>query len=230
MTLLCQPETHSLHFSLEHLCVFYDCHHSSTARRGVLIESLMRYYLFIFHKHLPLHSSSPSNSALWRLRLWHCQSVGVTPQKAGKVRCRDEERVLLSHISRCITWNSGPVWVAEAATHTTLPFPILQGQLSFIPGDARVGSCIVTLNLLILPHWLVGIPPPKDIPHELIGAKQCLRPSLKDYLKHLRSHTQTIHTPPVLYSLLFPCATRIKSPLKLHLLIHKSYQSNLMTN
>lgn len=65
MTWLCQLKTHSLHFSLEHLCVFYDCHHSSTARQGVLIESLMRYYLFIFHKHLPLHSSFPSNSVLW---------------------------------------------------------------------------------------------------------------------------------------------------------------------
>lgn len=63
MTPRCQLETHSLHFSLEHL--FYDCRHSSTARQGVLIESLMRNYLFIFHKHLPLHSSFPSNSPLW---------------------------------------------------------------------------------------------------------------------------------------------------------------------
>lgn len=44
---------------------FYDCHNSSAARQKVVIESLMRNYLFIFHKHLPMHSSFPSNSLLW---------------------------------------------------------------------------------------------------------------------------------------------------------------------
>lgn len=73
-------------------------------------------------------------------------------------------------------------------------------------------------NLLILPHGLVGIPPPKDIPHELIGAKQCLRPSLKAYLQHLRSHTDNVS-----YYLLFPWTMRIKFPLKLlHQYIHTS--------
>lgn len=41
-------------------CFFYECHHSPTVRQRAVIESLTRYYLFIFHKHLPLHSSSPS--------------------------------------------------------------------------------------------------------------------------------------------------------------------------
>lgn len=78
--------------------------------------------------------------------------------------------------------------------HTALRFPILQGQLSFESSDACVGSCIVSPEPFD-PHWLVGIPPPKDIPHELIGAKQCLRPSLKDYLKHPLKLPP--HTPPV---------------------------------
>lgn len=61
-SMLCQ---HKPHFPLNSLSLFYDCHHSSSARQGVLIESLTRYYLFIFHKHLPLHSSFPSSSVLW---------------------------------------------------------------------------------------------------------------------------------------------------------------------
>lgn len=92
--------------------------HSFTTRQGVLIEPLMRNYLFIFYKHLPLAFLFPLQFSSLGLRLWHCQSVGVIPQKAGKVRCWDEEW-LLSHISQCITWNAGPAWAAEAATHTT---------------------------------------------------------------------------------------------------------------
>lgn len=61
-SMLCQ---HKPHFPLNSLSLFYDCHHSSSARQGVLIESLTRHYLFIFHKHLPLHSSFPSSSFLW---------------------------------------------------------------------------------------------------------------------------------------------------------------------
>lgn len=95
---------------------------------------------WISHEVLSLHfSQTPASAFLFSLQfcslglqLWHCQSVGVIPQKAGKVRCRDEER-LLSHISWCITWNAGPVWVAQAATHThtTPPFPILHGAAAF---------------------------------------------------------------------------------------------------
>lgn len=62
LTLLCQLKT----FPPSNIVVFFhDCHHSSTVRQGVLIVSLMRYYLSIFHKHLPLHSSFPSNFVLW---------------------------------------------------------------------------------------------------------------------------------------------------------------------
>lgn len=159
IVLQCQPKTHSVHFRLEHLCLFYYCHHSSTARRGVLIESLMRYYLFIFHKHLPLHSSFPSNSVSLGLRLWHCQSVGVIPQKAGKEsEVQGWGAVVISHLMvhymecwPCLSGRGGH-------THTTPRFPILQGQLSLSSSDACVGSCIVTLNLLIPPRWLMGIP------------------------------------------------------------------------
>lgn len=80
----CQLKTYSPHFSLVHLCVFYDCHHSSTARQGVLIESLMRYYLFIFHKHLPLHSSFPSNSVLWGSSFGTVKVLASFHRKLGK--------------------------------------------------------------------------------------------------------------------------------------------------
>lgn len=93
--------------------------HSFTTRQGVLTEPLMRNYLFIFYKHLPLAFLFPVQFSSLGLQLWHCQSVGVIPQKAGKARCWDEER-LLSHISRCIAWNAGPAWTAEAATHTMI--------------------------------------------------------------------------------------------------------------
>lgn len=110
------------------------------------------------------------------LRLWHCQSVGIIPQKAGKVRCRDEQR-LFSSIPLCIA-----VCAVDRAMEAVLWFLIL---LSLSPSDARVGSCIVTLNLLILSHWLVGHSSIKDIPHELIGARQCLWLSVRHSLEHL---------------------------------------------
>lgn len=194
MTLLCQLKTHSLHFSPEHLRDFYDCHHSSTARRGVLIESLTRHYLFIFHKHLPLHSSFPSNSALWGSGFGTVKVLASLHRKLGEWGAGMR--------SGCYLTSHGALhgMLVLSEWRRMLPFPILQGQLSLNPCDARVGPCIVTLNLLILPHWLMGIPPPKDIPHELTGAKQCLRPSLKDYLKHLRSHRQYTHTSGVIIS------------------------------
>lgn len=77
-------KTHSLHFPLEYLCLFYDRYHSSTAGQGVLIESLMRYYLFIFHKHLPLHSSFPANSVLWGSSFGTVKALASLHRKLGK--------------------------------------------------------------------------------------------------------------------------------------------------
>lgn len=122
---------------------------SFTTRQKALIESLMRNYLFIFYKHLLLAFRFPLQFSSLGLRLWHCQSVGVSPQKAWKLRCQDEER-LLSHISRCIMWNAGSVWVVEAATHNT-HYNTTKGQLSLSPSNALVCWCIVIRKLLILP-------------------------------------------------------------------------------
>lgn len=83
---------------------------------------------WISHEVLSLHFSlTPASAFLYSLRfcslgfqLWHCQSVGVIPQKAGKVKCRDEEW-LLSHISWCIIWNSDPLMSGGGSdTHNTM--------------------------------------------------------------------------------------------------------------
>ena len=110
---------------------------------------------WISHEELSLHfSQTPASAFLFSLqfsslglRLWHCQSVGVIPQKAGKVRCRDEER-LLSHISQCITWNAGRVWVAEAATHTHTHTQRYDFQFCR-------GSCLWALVTHVLGHALL---------------------------------------------------------------------------
>lgn len=171
ISLQCQLKTHSIHFPLEHLCLFYDCHHSSTARQGVLIESLMRYYLFIFHKHLPLHSSFPSNSVLWGSGFGTVKVLASFHRKLGKkVRCRDEER-LLSHISRCITWNADPVWVAEAVTHTQrYDFQSCRGSCLWVLVTHVLARALLpsTFWSLLMGSW--AFLTPKDIPHELIGA------------------------------------------------------------
>lgn len=115
------------------------------------IESLMRYYLFIFPQ-------TPASAFLFSLqfgslgfRLWHCQRVGVIPQKAGKVRCRDEERFVISHLTahymECWPCPSG-----GGNDTQRYDFQFCGGSCLWVP----VTPCIVTLNLLILHHWLVG--------------------------------------------------------------------------
>lgn len=187
MALLCPLETHSLHFSLEHLCVFFnDCRHSSTARQGVLIESLMRNYLFIFHKHLPLHSSSPSSSPLWGSGFGAVKVLASFHGKLGKWGAGMSSGCYLTSHGAL----HGMLVLSERRRHRHTPryrFQLCRGSCLWVL-VTHACSRIVTLNLLILPLWLVGIPPQKDIPHELTGAKQCLRASLKDYLMRLRSH------------------------------------------
>lgn len=141
----------------------------------------MRNYLFIFYKHLPLHSSLHSNSLLWSsgfgTKCWRHSTEG------WEIKAQGWEAVV---ISRHNAWNTGPVWAADVAMHTMLQF--LVGRLSLSPGDALVGSCIVTLNLLILPCCLMGIPQLKDLPNELIWNKAMSMP-FQDYLMHLRMLT-----------------------------------------
>lgn len=113
-------------------------------------------------------------------------------------------------------------WGAVVISHLTVHYMECRSCLSGGGSDTHThnvtisnsawGSCLWVLVTHVLAHALLpwtfwsflagswAFLDRKDIPHELIGAKQCLRPSLNDYLKHQRSHlphTQTIHTPPV---------------------------------
>lgn len=129
------------------LSLFYNSHYSSTIRQRVLIGS---FKVLSFH-----FSQTPASAFRFSLQfcslglqLWHCQSFGATQHNAGKARCRDEERSLY-HISRCITWNADPVFVAVAVAHNATISNSAVAAV-FESGDACAGSCIVTLNLLIL--------------------------------------------------------------------------------
>lgn len=178
--MLHQPKTY---FSLEHLCPFNDCHHSSTARQGVLIESLTRYYLFIFHKHLPLHSSFPSNSVLWgsgfgSVNFWHHSTESY---KTWSARMRSNG-YLTSHgtLHGMLTlperwW--GQQMLEHTHTHNAIIF-----------NSAKAAAFEQLRHMCWLMHchwafwcifrWLVGISLPKDIP-QWTKAKQCQCPSLK---------------------------------------------------
>lgn len=96
MTLLCQLETHTLHFSLELLCFvfFYYCHHSCTTNRGFWFNvpwGIISSFFTNTFLCIPLSTPIPFSGAPAL-----APSVGVTPQKAGKLKCRDEKQ-LLSH-------------------------------------------------------------------------------------------------------------------------------------
>lgn len=143
------------------------------------------------HEELSLHFlQTPSSAFLSSLQfsslelwLWH-RVLALLHRKLGNWGAGMR--------SSCYLWahylNTGPIWAAEAATHTMLWF--LMGQLSLSPGGALVGSCIVTLNLLIPPCRLLGISQLKDVPNELIWSKAMSMP-FKDYLMHLRMLTPT---------------------------------------
>lgn len=168
-------------FALFCFVFFYYCHHSLTNNREFWFNVPWGIISSFFYKHLPLHSSLHSNSLLWSsgfgTKCWRHST------ESWENKMRGWEAVV---ISRRSVWNTGPVWAAEVATHTMPQF--LVSRLSLSPGGALVGSCIVTLNILIPPCCLVGIPKLKDVPNELFWSKAMSMP-FKDYLMHLRMLT-----------------------------------------
>lgn len=119
---------------------------SSIAGQGILTDFLMRGYHFIFHKHLPLHSSVPSISVL---RFWHCQCWRHSTE-SWESEVQGWRAVvilhLIVHFKECWPHPSG----RGTDIHTTLHVLILQWKLSLSHSHAYVGSSTVTLNRLIL--------------------------------------------------------------------------------
>lgn len=196
---------------------------------------------WISHEALSLHfSQTPASAFLFSLqfcslglRLWHCQKCWRHSTESWESEVQGWGAVVISHLTahymECRSCLSG----GGSDTHTQrYHFQFCMAQLSLSPSDARVGSCIVTLNLLILPRWLVGIPPPKKTFHmswlEQNNVYALHSTTTWSIYAHAALTNRRYTHLPCSILCFFSCAMRIRLQF-LHMLIHKSCDKHTAT-